>query len=105
MYQVMKPRLIIKRIKCEIMYRKATAAADYASRKKGGEVFYVLPTNSGKLMVMNRPMFEQFKKAHLTDKDFKARDLFKDCVYHTLCRSKNGRRSRKRKFLRWKGLL
>lgn len=101
----MKLKLIIKRIKCEIMYRKATAAAEYASRKKGGEVFYVLPMQSGKLMVTDRKMFEQFKKAHLTDKDFKARDLFKDCVYHTLCRSKKGRQSRKRKFLRWKGMI
>lgn len=100
-----KIQRIVKRIQCEIIYRQATAKADRASRKKGGDIFYVLPSESGKLMVMNRQMFAAFKKAHMTDNDMKVRDLFRDCVYHTLCHSKNGKRSRKRKFLRWKGLL
>ena len=95
---------IIKRIKCELMYRQATAQADCASRKNHGDIYYVLPTQSGKLMIMNRSMFATFRKAHLTDPDFKIRDLFRDCVYHTNCMSKNGKRNRKRKFLRWKGL-
>lgn len=58
----MKVTKIFKRIKCEIMYRQATAKADYASKKNNGEIFYVLPTQKGNLMIMNRPLFEAFKK-------------------------------------------
>ena len=35
----MKVTKIFKRIKCEIMYRQATAKADYASKKNNGEIF------------------------------------------------------------------
>ena len=56
-------------------------------------------------MIMNRSLFEAFKKTKLVDSDMKVRDLFKDCVYHTNCKSKKGKLSRKRKFLRWKGLI
>ena len=101
----MKVTGIFKRIRCEIMYRQATAKADCASRKNNGEIFYVLPTQKGKLMIMNRSLFEAFRKTRLVDSDIKARDLFRDCVYHTSCRSEKGKRSRKRKFLRWKGLI
>lgn len=101
----MKVTKIIKRIKCEIMYRQATAKADYASKKNNGEIFYVLPTQNGKLMIMNRPLFETFKRKKQVDNDMKVRDLFRDCVYHTNCKSKKGKASRKRKFLRWKGLI
>ena len=83
----MKITKIFKRIKCEIMYRQATAKADYAAKKHKGEIYFVLPTEKGNLMIM------------------KSRDLFRDCVYHTNCKSERGKRSRKRKFLRWKGLI
>ena len=101
----MKVKKIFKRIKCEIMYRQATAKADLAAKKNHGDIFYVLPTQKGNLMIMNRSYFEAFKKTKLVDKDMKVRDLFRDCVYHTNCNSKNGKLSRKRKFLRWKGLI
>lgn len=83
----MKVTKIFKRIKCEIMYRQATAKADYASKKNHGEIFYVLPTQKGNLIIMNRSLFEAFKKTKLVDNDMKVRDLFKDCVYHTNCKS------------------
>ena len=101
----MKITKIFKRIKCEIMYRQATAKADSAAKKNKGEIYFVLPTEKGNLMIMNRPLFEAFKKTKLVDKDMKSRDLFRDCVYHTNCKSERGKRSRKRKFLRWKGLI
>ena len=101
----MKVKNIFKRIKCEIMYRQATAKANYASKKNNGEIFYVLPTQKGNLMIMNRSLFETFKRTKLVDNDMKVRDLFRDCVYHTNCNSKKGKESRKRKFLRWKGLI
>ena len=40
----MKITKIFKRIKCEIMYRQATAKADYAAKKNKGEIYFVLPT-------------------------------------------------------------
>lgn len=101
----MKITKIFKRIKCEIMYRQATAKADYAAKKNKGEIYFVLPTEKGNLMIMNRPLFEAFKKTKLVDKDMKSRDLFRDCVYHTNCKSERGKRSRKSQFLRWKGLI
>ena len=76
-----------------------------AAKKNKGEIYFVLPTEKGNLMIMNRPLFEAFKKTKLVDKDMKSRDLFRDCVYHTNCKSERGKRSRKRKFLRWKGLI
>ena len=87
------------------MYSTATGKADYASKKNNGEIFYVLPTQKGNLMIMNRSLFETFKRTKLVDNDMKVRDLFRDCVYHTNCKSKKGKESRKRKFLRWKGLI
>lgn len=93
----------IYRTKCELMYRKATAAADKAS-SKDGDIYYVLPTEGGKLMVINRSQYQSFRKAGLTPKDAKTRDLFQDCLYHTNCHSKKAKAGRKRKYLRWKGL-
>ena len=101
----MKVTKIFKRIKYEIMYRQATTKADYASKKNNGEIFYVLPTQNGNLMIMNRSLFETFKRTKLVDNDMKVRDLFRDCVYHTNCKSKKSKVSRKHKFLRWKGLI
>ena len=49
----MKITKIFKRIKCEIMYRQATAKADYAAKKNKGEIYFVLPTEKGNLMIMN----------------------------------------------------
>ncbi len=99
----MKLRLIVKRIKCELMYRKAKAAALRASLKSG-ETYFVLPMESGRLMVISKNQYLAYRKAGLTPKDAKPKDLFRDCVYHTDARSSKAQRNRKRKFLRWKGL-
>ena len=40
----MKVTKIFKRIKCEIMYRQATAKADYASKKNNGEKNWLTTT-------------------------------------------------------------
>lgn len=99
-----KVKNMIYRTKCELMYRKATAAADKASFKDG-DIYYVLPTESGKLMVINRSQYQTFRKAGLTPKDAKTKDLFHDCLYHTNCHSEKAKVGRKRKFMRWKGLV
>ncbi len=98
----MKIKNVFKRIKCELMYRKATAAADKAASKHGG-VFFVLPMQSGRLMVVNKQQYAKFKRLHLAPRDAKVKDLYTDCVYHTRCFSEKGKASKKRKFLRWKG--
>ncbi len=98
-----KIKRLAYRIKCELMYRKATAAADRMA-SKNGDIYYVLPMESGKLMVINRSEYMAYRKVGLTPKDGKPRDLFHDCLYHTNCRSVKSKRNRKGKFLRWKGL-
>lgn len=97
-----KVKKTIHRIKCELMYCKATAAADKMA-SKNQDIYYVLPTESGKLMVINRSQYMIFRKAGLTPKDGKPKDLFRDCLYHTNCHSKKAKQNRKGKFLRWKG--
>lgn len=99
-----KVKKLIYRIKCELMYRKAKAAA-IKMASKDGDVYYVLPTESGKLMVINRSQYLAYRKVGLTPKDGKPRELFRDCVYHTRAHSKAAQNNRKRKFLRWKGLV
>ena len=86
------------------MYRKAKAAALKAS-SKDGEIYFVLPMQSGKLMVINRNQYLAYRRVGLTPKDAKPKDLFHDCVYHTNAKSKKAQQNRKRKFLRWKGLV
>lgn len=98
-----KVRKMIYRIKCELMYRKATAVADKMA-SKDGDIYFVLPTEKGKLMVINHNQYMAFRKVGLTPKDGKPRDLFHDCLYHSNCNSKKAKQHRKRKFLRWKGL-
>lgn len=98
-----KAKNILYRIKCELMYRKAVAAADRMAAKDGN-VYFVLPTEKGKLMVINRSEYMAFRKVGLAPKEGKPKDLFHDCLYHTNCRSAKGKQHRKRKFLRWKGL-
>jgi hypothetical protein len=98
-----KAKRMIYRIKCELMYRKATAAAEKMASKDGC-IYFVLPTESGKLMVLNHDQYLAFRKVGLTPVDARPKDLFRDCLYHTNCHSEKAKQSRKRKFLRWKGL-
>lgn len=99
---IMRPRKILKRIKCELMYWNAVQTANKLNRKMG-VVYFVMPTESGKLMVMNYDEYVLYRKKGYTDKDLKPKDLFKESVYHTNCKSKAGKQHKHRKFLRWKG--
>lgn len=100
---MMRLKKVIYRIKCELMYRKATAAADKMA-SKDGSIYYVLPTESGKLTIINREQYAAFRKLGYAPKDGKPRDLFRDCLYHTNCHSAKAKAGRKRKFMRWKGI-
>lgn len=93
---------LFKRAKCELQYWEACRKADKLAMRTG-VVFFVLPLESGKLIVIDKDGYEKFRIRHLTPKDMPPRDLFRESVYHTRCRSINGRKSKKRKFLRWKG--
>ncbi len=101
---IKRTRQLIYRIKCELMYRKATEIADKKAYHNGC-IYYVLPTESGKLMVINRQQYMEYRKLGLTPKDGQSKDLFHDCVYHTNCNSAKGKEHRKRKFLKWKGIV
>lgn len=100
---MMRLKKLIYRIKCELMYRKSTAAADKMA-SKDGEVYYVLPMESGKVTVINRQQYMAFRQLGYAPKDGRPRDLFRDCLYHTNCRSDKAKAGRKRKFMKWKGI-
>lgn len=99
-----KFRRLFKRIKCEIMYYKAVQMAEKASARKG-QVYFILPTAGKKLMVVNRAEYLIMRKRKMTDKDAKAKDLYRDAIYHTLCHSKNAKRKKHRRFLKWQGVI
>lgn len=85
------------------MYWEACRKADKCAMQTG-DVFYVLPLESGKLIVLNKDAYESYRIRNLTPKDAPPRSLYKNSVYHTRCFSINARKSKKRKFLKWKGL-
>lgn len=99
----MKWTKLLHRIKCEIMYRKAVSLADKTSAKNG-KVYFVMPTETGKLMVISYEEYCAFRKAKLTPRDLRPRDMFRESLYHTNCKSKKGKQYKKHKFLRWQGL-
>lgn len=100
-----KVRRFFKRIKCELMYRKAVGLAEKASALHQSEVYFVLPTAGKKLMVASKAEYLVLRKKKYTDKDAKPRQLYKDAIYHTLCHSKKAKRDKHRRFLRWQGVI
>lgn len=94
---------IIKRIKSELMYHRAVVMADRAQAKYGCD-YFVMPTESGKLIIINKEEYRVFRNHKWTPKSVKTRDLYRECLYHTSCHSKKARVAKKRKYLRWKGL-
>lgn len=100
-----KVRRFFKRIKCELMYRKAVGLAEKASAKHRGDVYFVLPTAGKKLMVASKAEYLVLRKKKYTDKDAKPSHLYRDAIYHTLCHSKKAKQTKRRRFLRWQGVL
>lgn len=93
------------RIRAEIVYAKAKAVADRKAKEYPPLTFFVLPMESGKLIVVDYNQFCEMRRWGKAPKDAKPKDLYKDCVYHTKCMSEKGKASHKRKYLKWKGLL
>ncbi len=93
------------RIRAEIVYAKAKAVADRKAEEYPPLTYFVLPMQSGKLIVVDYNQFCEMRRWGKAPKDAKPKDLYRNCVYHTKCMSDKGKASHKRKYLKWKGLL
>lgn len=94
---------LFRRIKAEIAYRMAVRAAN-AGYERTGRTHYVMPTESGKLMIVTAKSFSYLRNTKRADKGIRVRNLHRESLYNTDCRSKKGKRIRKEKYLRWLGL-
>lgn len=94
---------LFKRIRCEIIWRKAVSMADRESDRNGTD-YFVMPITDGKLYVITQNEYRMFRRKHLAPQRIKPRDLFRECIYHTHWMSAKDKAIRKRKYLRWKGV-
>lgn len=72
-----------------LRYREAVKKADKAHAETG-ERYYVMPSTSGKLHVMDRRNFRCLKIKHYIPHDVHIRDLVNECFYLTPYRNGNG---------------
>jgi len=73
---------IFIKFKAYLQLREAVKKADEA-HEEDGERYYVLPTNDGKLIVMDRKNFRILKKKHYINRNSNIRDLVEECFYCT----------------------
>jgi glutaredoxin-related protein len=73
---------IFIKFKAFLQLREAVKKADKA-HEEDGERYYVLPTNDGKLIVMDRKNFRILKKKHYINRNSNIRDLVEECFYCT----------------------
>lgn len=72
-----------------LRYREAVNKADDAHAKTG-ERYYVMPSTSGKLLIMDRINFRAMKKKHYINHNANVRDLVNECFYLTPYRNGDG---------------
>lgn len=72
-----------------LRYREAVKKADEAHMKTG-ERYYVIPSTSGKLIIMDRFNFRGLKKKHFINQNARIRDLVNECFYLTPYRNGDG---------------
>lgn len=72
-----------------LRYREAVIKADKAHATTG-ERYYVMPSTSGKLLIMDRTNFRGLKKKHYICYSAKVRDLINECFYLTPYRNDDG---------------
>lgn len=72
-----------------LRYREAVKKAD-KEHLKTGERYYVMPSTSGKLIIMDRLNFRGLKKKHYVSHNAKVRDLVNECFYLTPYRNGDG---------------
>ena len=73
---------IFKRIKYYFMWRKAISMAEDAHYATGLR-YYVIPSNDGKLMVIDRGNFRTLKHKGYIKSTATVHDLLSECFYHT----------------------
>lgn len=97
---------MFKRIKYYLMLRKAIMMAD-AAHEQDGHRYYVMPTQDGKLAVMDRTNFRILKRKGYINRTATVTGLLNECFYHTAYANGNGkmpddvRKDKRRVFWLW----
>lgn len=97
---------IFRRIKAFLMLYKAVEQAESA-RKQYGRRFYVMPTQDGKLMVMDKYDLRRLKVKHYVSKETNVESLLSESFYFTPLASGLGgldpqdRKTRERAYYKW----
>ena len=73
---------IFKKIKAEIVYSLAVRKADNA-HSENGERYYVMPSEDGRLVVVDRRNFSILKRKNYISKDASVADMQRECFYCT----------------------
>lgn len=73
---------IFKKIKAEIVYSLAVRKADNA-HSENGERYYVMPSEDGRLVVVDRRNFRVLKRKNYIPKDASVADMQRECFYCT----------------------
>lgn len=80
---------IFKKIKAEIVYSLAVRKADNA-HNENGDRYYVMPSEDGRLVVVNRRNFRILKRKNYISKDASVADMQRECFYCTPYRNGKG---------------
>lgn len=97
---------IFRKFKAFLMLYEAVQQADSA-RVQYGRRFYVMPTQDGKLVVMDKYDLRRMKVKHLIDKNCNVETLLQESFYFTPLASGLGeidpqdRKNRERAYYRW----
>ena len=73
---------IFKRFKDYLQLREAVRLADMA-HEKDNDRYYVMPSEDGKLIVMDRKNFRKLKQKHYISHEAKVIDLMWESFYYT----------------------
>lgn len=80
---------IFKKIKAEIVYSLAVRKADNA-HNENGDRYYVMPSEDGRLVVVDRRNFRILKRKNYIPKDASVADMQRECFYCTPYRNGKG---------------
>lgn len=80
---------ILKKIKAYSRLHKAMEMADNAHASEGGR-YYVVPTSTDKLMVLDRHSFRNLKQKGYVPKKYNIKTLETECFYCTPYRNGKG---------------
>ena len=97
---------IFRKIKAYLMLYKAIEQAETA-RTQYGRRFYVMPTQDGKLVVMDKYDLRRLKVKHYIDRGVNVETLLQESFYYTALASGLGeinpqdRKNRERAYYKW----